>query len=228
MLPPKNYTPTMHKSTTASWLTVACLLGVGTAVCPFMDADADPAALRARQDPAAPPPPPPAAVGSGPGAAPAATDNLAFMNQFAVDDTGSILTSDVGGQIEDQASLKAGARGPTLLEDFVLRQKITHFDHERVSPDETPTELCGCSVLTIGRFPSELCTLVVRAHSARLFRMATGATSRRLRSWVKPARRRPCLYVSLPSPDPRGVPTWQETSMDLLFDCKSTMSLGFL
>jgi hypothetical protein len=29
--------------------------------------------------------------------------------------------------------LKAGARGSTLLEDFIFRQKIQHFDHERVS-----------------------------------------------------------------------------------------------
>ncbi len=32
----------------------------------------------------------------------------------------------------DQDSLKAGQRGPTLLEDFVLREKIMHFDHERI------------------------------------------------------------------------------------------------
>lgn len=118
-------------ASTSSWLAIASLVGLSTAVCPFMDPNADPAALRARQEQAGPPPPP--GAGSGPGAAPAATENLAFINQFAVDDTGSILTSDVGGQIQDQASLKAGERGPTLLEDFVFRQKITHFDHERVS-----------------------------------------------------------------------------------------------
>jgi len=33
---------------------------------------------------------------------------------------------------DDQNSLKSGARGPTLLEDFVLREKIQHFDHERI------------------------------------------------------------------------------------------------
>jgi catalase len=33
---------------------------------------------------------------------------------------------------DNQNSLKAGARGPTLLEDFVLREKIFHFDHERI------------------------------------------------------------------------------------------------
>jgi catalase len=33
---------------------------------------------------------------------------------------------------DDQNSLKAGERGPSLLEDFHLREKITHFDHERI------------------------------------------------------------------------------------------------
>lgn len=33
---------------------------------------------------------------------------------------------------DDQNSLRAGARGPTLLEDHILREKIFHFDHERI------------------------------------------------------------------------------------------------
>src|SRR5215208_1187435 len=48
-------------------------------------------------------------------------------------DDGQALTTNQGGRIEDnQNSLKMGLRGPTLLEDFVLREKITHFDHERI------------------------------------------------------------------------------------------------
>ncbi|CAA7196884.1 catalase [Chryseobacterium potabilaquae] len=44
-----------------------------------------------------------------------------------------MLTSNQGISISDnQNSLKAGNRGPTLLEDFILREKITHFDHERI------------------------------------------------------------------------------------------------
>jgi catalase len=44
-----------------------------------------------------------------------------------------LLTTDQGTPIsDDQNSLRVGARGPTLLEDFVLREKITHFDHERI------------------------------------------------------------------------------------------------
>ena len=43
------------------------------------------------------------------------------------------LTTNQGIQIPDnQNSLRVGARGPTLLEDFILREKITHFDHERI------------------------------------------------------------------------------------------------
>ncbi len=46
---------------------------------------------------------------------------------------GAQLTTNHGLPISDnQNSLKAGARGPTLLEDFVLREKIFHFDHERI------------------------------------------------------------------------------------------------
>lgn len=43
------------------------------------------------------------------------------------------LTTNQGLPISDnQNSLKSGTRGPLLLEDFILREKITHFDHERI------------------------------------------------------------------------------------------------
>ncbi|WP_278353082.1 catalase [Chryseobacterium gleum] len=43
------------------------------------------------------------------------------------------LTTNQGLRINNnQDSLKAGERGPSLLEDFILREKITHFDHERI------------------------------------------------------------------------------------------------
>ena len=43
------------------------------------------------------------------------------------------LTTNQGTPISDnQNSLRAGSRGPTLLEDFIFREKITHFDHERI------------------------------------------------------------------------------------------------
>lgn len=53
-------------------------------------------------------------------------------HQRAGDDT-KVLTTQQGVAISDnQNSLKAGSRGSTLLEDFVLREKINHFDHERI------------------------------------------------------------------------------------------------
>ena len=43
------------------------------------------------------------------------------------------LTTNQGTPLSDnQNSLRAGVRGPTLLEDFIFREKITHFDHERI------------------------------------------------------------------------------------------------
>ncbi|MEO7325696.1 MAG: catalase, partial [Dokdonella sp.] len=45
----------------------------------------------------------------------------------------AVLTTNQGVALSDnQNSLRASPRGPTLLEDFILREKITHFDHERI------------------------------------------------------------------------------------------------
>jgi catalase len=55
------------------------------------------------------------------------------LDRARSDASGQVLTTNMGLGIGDnQSSLKAGLRGPTLLEDFILREKITHFDHERI------------------------------------------------------------------------------------------------
>ena len=55
------------------------------------------------------------------------------LAQVRVDGSNQVLTTNQGVAIADnQNSLKAGLRGPALLEDFILREKITHFDHERI------------------------------------------------------------------------------------------------
>jgi len=55
------------------------------------------------------------------------------LERVRVNSDGQQLTTNQGVPVSDnQNSLKAGLRGPTLLEDFVLREKITHFDHERI------------------------------------------------------------------------------------------------
>ncbi|MGY1488761.1 catalase HPII [Methylobacillus pratensis] len=55
------------------------------------------------------------------------------LEQYKSDASGEALRTNQGVKIADNKnSLKAGARGPSLLEDFILREKITHFDHERI------------------------------------------------------------------------------------------------
>jgi catalase len=55
------------------------------------------------------------------------------LDPLRADGAGQVLTTNQGVPIADnQSSLKAGLRGPTLMEDFILREKITHFDHERI------------------------------------------------------------------------------------------------
>ena len=64
-------------------------------------------------------------LGASPGTGP--------LDAHRADASGRVLTTNQGVAIGDnQHSLKAGLRGPTLLEDFILREKITHFDHERI------------------------------------------------------------------------------------------------
>ncbi|GGX06299.1 catalase [Pigmentiphaga litoralis] len=73
-----------------------------------------------------------AKVGSG--VPPIGTNaTIQSLDRVRADATGQVLTTNQGVQIGDnQNSLKAGLRGPTLMEDFILREKITHFDHERI------------------------------------------------------------------------------------------------
>ena len=55
------------------------------------------------------------------------------LPRVRADSEGQAMTTNQGVPMGDnQASLKAGLRGPALLKDFILREKITHFDHERI------------------------------------------------------------------------------------------------
>lgn len=55
------------------------------------------------------------------------------LKQFEKDAENKVMTTNQGLKINDtNNSLKSGERGSTLLEDFLLREKITHFDHERI------------------------------------------------------------------------------------------------
>ncbi len=70
---------------------------------------------------------------SGMGATPGLNANDGVLDRVRVDSAGQPLTTNQGVRVSDnQNSLKQGVRGPVLLEDFVLREKLTHFDHERI------------------------------------------------------------------------------------------------
>jgi catalase len=97
-----------------SIFTSLCILRAAMAACPYMDSNHGSERVVPRD-------------------VPSTQSTQDFLDQFTLNDTNVFLTSDVGGPIGDQFSLKAGERGPTLLEDFIFRQKIQHFDHERVS-----------------------------------------------------------------------------------------------
>lgn len=61
------------------------------------------------------------------------TDKTKQLDNARSDATNESLTTNQGVKISDnQNSLKTSSRGATLLEDFILREKITHFDHERI------------------------------------------------------------------------------------------------
>lgn len=107
-----------HSTMRSSLLSLAALAGgVFAASCPYMASDAtyprDHPEIEKR-------------------ATTPDTSTEEFMSQFELNDTDTYMTTDSGTPIQDQNSLKAGPRGPTLLEDFIFRQKIQHFDHERV------------------------------------------------------------------------------------------------
>lgn len=81
-------------------------------------------------------PTPPGAQPTAPGSLKAPDTRNEKLNSLEDVRKGSenyALTTNQGVRIaDDQNSLRAGSRGPTLLEDFILREKITHFDHERI------------------------------------------------------------------------------------------------
>ncbi len=71
---------------------------------------------------------------AGAGAPPPGSNaTIGPLDRVRVDSAAQRLTTNQGVPVADnQNSLKAGLRGPALLEDFILREKITHFDHERI------------------------------------------------------------------------------------------------
>ena len=104
------------------------------------------------------------------------------------DDAATQLTTNQGVPISDnQNSLKAGARGPVLLQDFILREKIMHFDHERIPERVVHARgsaahgffecLDDCSDITARRLPAD-----GRASARRCSRASRRSPATRARS----------------------------------------------
>ena len=61
------------------------------------------------------------------------TKKIKDLSHETVSEQNELLTTNQGLKInDDNNTLSAGERGPSLLEDFIMREKITHFDHERI------------------------------------------------------------------------------------------------
>ena len=95
---------------------------------------------------------------------------------------GGTLTDNMGHPIsDDQNSLKAGSLGPTLLEDHFLREKLHHFDHERIperivhAPSTPPRR---CSPRSARRHPPSCAFPPSPASAAARTPHATSAASR--------------------------------------------------
>ena len=83
--------------------------------------------------PASAPANPELAAGRSSSAARPANPKAADLATCKEEGAGTLLTTNQGTRVSDnQNTLKAGERGPSLLEDFHFREKITHFDHERI------------------------------------------------------------------------------------------------
>ena len=70
--------------------------------------------------------------GTGPGPDAQVDGNAGELHQHGRRNSAPLTTNHGVAVVDNQNSLRAGERGPTLLEDFVLREKIFHFDHERI------------------------------------------------------------------------------------------------
>ncbi|KAJ5667852.1 Catalase B [Penicillium maclennaniae] len=154
------------------------LLGVANAACPYMTGDTSALERRDSGD--------------------ATSDTEEFLSQFYLNDQDVFMTSDVGGPIEDQNSLSAGERGPTLLEDFIFRQKIQRFDHERVCSSESTSPYPRSRFIDAmsSRSPNVPFTPVAPVPTESSHPTATGPTSPQPPS-SPPRARKPPMFVRI-------------------------------
>jgi catalase len=79
------------------------------------------------------------------------TSTEEHLSQFYIDDSDAYMTSDAGVPLSDQNALKAGERGPTLLEDFINRQKVRATTSEPTLLLTTYIRLCTSTMSVFQR-----------------------------------------------------------------------------
>nr|WP_269758408.1 catalase [Thalassobacillus sp. C254] len=101
------------------------------------------------------------------------------LDNYRVDHENTKLTTNQGVPVTNtDDSLKAGERGPTLMEDFHFREKMTHFDHERIP--ERVVHARGFGLMDIFKF------------------MNQWRNTRKLVFYKIPPQRHPCLFAFPP------------------------------
>lgn len=82
------------------------------------------------------------------------------MSGSTINQSGTTMTTSTGVPVNDtHNTLKAGERGPSLLEDFIMREKLAHFDRERIPERVVHARASGAhGVFTLTKDMSEYTT----------------------------------------------------------------------
>ena len=125
---------------------------------------------------------------------------------------GAFLTTSQGARLQEtDHSLKAGERGPTLLQDHHLREKITHFDHERIPERVVHARGAGAHGIFVGYGSANRSARP--ASSPRTSRRRCSCDSRPCSDRGAPPTRCGTPVASRPSSTPtRGPSTWSATT----------------
>ena len=142
------------------------------------------------------------------------------LSDLRADSSGRMLTTNQGVPVADnQHSLKAGLRGPALLEDFILREKITHFDHERIPERIVHARGSGAHGYFECYEPLKDITQRIPIRRQRASARRSSCASRRsLANAAQPTRRVTCAASPSSSTRTKATGTWSATT----FPCSSS------
>ena len=131
------------------------------------------------------------------------------LEYFREDASGTQMTTNQGLRIsDDENSLRGGERGPSLLEDHILREKITHFDHERI-PERV---VHARGVAAHGVFQAYPDNAMEAFTQAKFLLDPSRKTPVFVRfSTVAPSQTRSPIHTPATAQSPPGCPAWTST-----------------